>query len=120
MDKDIVYLKRFLNDYDPIFKGSASAGMDKDKTIIIIFNKGENAGVKTYPAFSNGLPGQFTTPSGDVRSGWLIENKSDFYKGSTGSLSVTASGGYQHTYTSSCGFSYYPNSKSFTALAEKK
>ena len=90
MDKDIVYLKRILNDYDPVFKGSASAGMSKEKTIIINFNKGAPAGVKTYPEFGSNLPGEFTTLSGEIRRGWLIEDRSHFTKGTTGSLLVTA------------------------------
>lgn len=93
--------------------------MSKEKTIIINFNKGAPAGVKTYPEFGSNLPGEFTTLSGEIRRGWLIEDRSHFTKGTTGSLLVTA-GDYQHTYTSSCGFSYYPNNKSFTALAENK
>ena len=33
-DKDIVYLKYFLNVYNPTIKGSASAGVDRDYSIM--------------------------------------------------------------------------------------
>lgn len=116
-DKDIVYLKYFLNVYNPTIKGNASTGVDRDYTIAAEFTPGKASTIKTYPLWS-ALKANFYTTSGELKQGWLLESKSDWVKGSTGSLLVTCGNGTQKRYTTDCGITYNPGKDSFTALAK--
>ena len=91
-DKDIVYLKYFLNVYNPTIKGSASAGVDRDYSIMVSLIPGKASTIKTYPSWDVPKAG-FYTISGKYKEGWLIEGRGDWNKGTTGSLLVTCGNG---------------------------